>query len=87
MKPEEADYDLLKLANEKGKFAIGMGYPMNEEQSAAFERGIDEDWFSLVDIARIAHSEGQYVRVFKLTEAGRAEFSRLAESQRSQNEQ
>jgi hypothetical protein len=65
------DAELLALANEKGKFAIQIGFPMSEPLQEAFERGIDNEWFTLVDVSTIAHSGGACCRVFRLTEAGR----------------
>jgi hypothetical protein len=66
----KADAELLALANEKGKFAIQIGFPMPEPLQEAFERGIDNEWFTLVDVSAIAHSDGRYCRVFRLTQAG-----------------
>jgi len=66
----EADARLLSLANEKGKFAIQLGYEMDEAMNDAFERGIDKEWFTLVDIAPLAASAGVICRVFKLTALG-----------------
>ncbi len=67
----DADRRLLALANEKGKFAIQIGCPMDEALQAAFERGIDNEWFTLVDIAPLAHADGRVCRVFRLTETGK----------------
>lgn len=67
----EADARLLSLANEKGKFGITIGYPMDEALRDAFERGIDSEWFTLVDVAVIEHSDGQICRIFRLTDAGK----------------
>ena len=75
---DEADWYLLKLANEKGKFAIQVGMTGDAEQQAAFERGIDNVWFTLVDIGPIAYGPvGIQMRVFRLTPAGRDRRERL----------
>lgn len=77
---DEADLALLALANEKRRFAIQMG-GMTEENQGAFERGIDGEWFTLVDVAPLAHvphgrPSNAVFRVFRLTDAG---LRRLAE--------
>jgi hypothetical protein len=65
-----ADYALLKLANEKGKFAIQVNLPIPDLQHA-FERGIDAEWFTLVDVSFIAEIKAPVLmRVFRLTAAG-----------------
>ena len=40
---DESEWEILKLANKKDKFAIQMGAIPEEGQQAAFERGIDHD--------------------------------------------
>lgn len=74
MKDEEdrADYDLLSLANEKGKFGIALGLTLNQRGQFALERGIDEEWFTLVDISAIAEPVtcGVLLRIFRLTPEG-----------------
>ena len=68
----EADESLLGLANEKGKFAIELGLPLEQDYHAAFERGIDNEWFTLVDLCPVVESAfGRMMRVFRLTQAGR----------------
>ena len=75
---DQAEWEILKLANEKGKFAIQMGAIPEEDLQTAFERGIDNDWFTLVDVGPLAHaSPGMVMRVFKLTAAGRARHDEL----------
>lgn len=64
------DWDLLRLANEKGKFALSIGVILLPAMQWAFERGIDEQWFTLVDIAPLQVADFQMMRVFRLTEAG-----------------
>lgn len=74
MKDELAnDYALLSLASEKRKFAIELGCAMEPGMIDAFERGIDKEWFTLVDIStQVAASPGRVLRVFRLTNAGMA---------------
>lgn len=67
---EQADFELLSLASEKGKFGLQLDYPANESEQMAFERGIDNEWFIFVDLARIEAKPGLF-RIFKLREAGR----------------
>ncbi len=68
---DEADWEILKLANEKKKFAVQVGAGPSQEQQNALERGIDNDWFSLVDVGPIAHGPpGMMMRIFKLTVTG-----------------
>lgn len=76
---DEADWNILKLANPKGKFAIQVGpLPVRQEQEA-FERGIDNEWWRLVDIGPVSSApRGLVFRIFKLTEAGRARRVELA---------
>lgn len=70
MTTDEADFMLLKLANEKGKFAIEVGCKMGPDLRAAFERGIDNEWFTLVDVSGVTVVPGRLMRVFRLTAAG-----------------
>jgi hypothetical protein len=78
---QQADFDLLSLANEKGKFAIQLGYPMTQEEQDAFERGIDKHWFDLVDITTIARTpRATLMRVFRITPEGRDRLQRLKDS-------
>lgn len=78
---DAADLRLLKLANEKGKFAIEVGFPMDQDLQGAFERGIDNDWFTLVDLSPVACAPmGCLMRVFKLTAAGRYRLQALKRS-------
>lgn len=73
---DQADEHLLGLANEKGKFAIEIG-PMTQDYQDALERGIDNEWFTLVDVGPVtAAGFGRLMRVFRLTKAG---HERLAE--------
>lgn len=66
---EEQDLRLLSMANEKGKFALQVGYV--GELNAALERGMDESWFTLIDISpNLEAAPNRVMRVFKLTAAG-----------------
>jgi putative AlgH/UPF0301 family transcriptional regulator len=73
---EDCERFLLSLANEKGKFAIALGYSgWDQNMIDAFERGIDNDWFTLVDISTVGVFKGTQhektlLRIFKLTQAG-----------------
>ena len=66
----EADLRLLSLANEKRKFAIQIGYPMDADLQFAFERGIDNEWFTLVDISHVASAVGAGTQSRRLLAAG-----------------
>ena len=69
---EHEDFRLLSLANEKGKFAFQIAYGSADFQSV-FERGIDKQWFTLVDISPLPHAtpgDGRLFRIFRLTDAG-----------------
>lgn len=75
---DEADWLLLKLANEKGKFALGMGVIPDEQLQLAFERGIDADWFMLVDVSPLAAAPMSGIfRIFRLTQRGHARRAHL----------
>ena len=64
------DWALLKLANEKGKFALSLG-GVTPEVFDAFERGCEFGWFMMVDIAPLQQAGGVVCRVFWLTDVGR----------------
>lgn len=67
-----ADLRILGMANEKRKFAIAVSYPMDDEMVLAFERGIDNDWYQLVDVSPISLAPKVICRIFKVTDAGMA---------------
>ena len=68
---DEADWHILSLANDDhGKFAIEVGMPTNQDDIDAFERGIVDDWFNLVDVGIASYAPGRFMRIFKLTERG-----------------
>lgn len=60
---QEAEFDLLKLATEHGKFALGVTYAVERTQ-LALERLQLRDWVRLIDIAFIGAGQGQLCRVF-----------------------
>lgn len=74
---DEADWRLLSLANEKGKFAIPFGLAPAPELQAALERGIDREWFTLVDVGTVSALPGVLMRVFRLTRSGRERLADL----------
>lgn len=67
-----ADLALLSMANHKRKFGLAVGLCLDAPLQYALERGIDNDWFRLVDVSRAVVSDGQILRIFRLTEAGLA---------------
>ena len=78
-KDEEADFYLLGLANnEKHKFAIQVAMELTQSVQDAFERGIDFQWFTLVDVSTVTLTGDRLMRVFRLTEAGLARFAELS---------
>lgn len=77
---DEADYSILKLGNDKGKFALQIAVPLAEREQFAFERGIDKDWFRLVDISPLAEFPNpplKVFRIFKMTSLGRSRLATL----------
>ena len=67
---EQAENTFLALANERGKFAIGVNYAFRDEQHQfALERLQEREWIRLIDISTISGSEGQVCRIFLLTKA------------------
>ncbi|WP_155248592.1 hypothetical protein [Bradyrhizobium japonicum] len=76
---DQADWELLSLANEKGKFGIGLATKLEEDQQLAFERGIDAQWFTFVDLSTVASMPGAgLIQLYRLTEAGAARRAELA---------
>lgn len=78
---DEADETLLSLANERGKFALSVG-PMPAYIQEAFERGIDNQWFTLVDVGPVSAAPGHLMRVFRLTPAGVLRLADIRNEQR-----
>lgn len=76
---DQADWELLSLANEKGKFGIGLSTRLDDDLQLAFERGIDNQWFTFVDLSPVAAMPGAgLIRLYRLTEAGTARRAALA---------
>ena len=74
--PDLSDWMLLKLANEKGKFALGIPTPPSVHE--AFERGIDGEWFTLVDLTPLTQSGSDGVfKIYRLTKTGWRHHDRL----------
>jgi hypothetical protein len=78
MSPDAADRRLLSMASDKRKFALEFGQPVDPDLRASFERGIDEEWFTLVDVSFVATAGRRLMRVFRLTNAGMVRLERLA---------
>lgn len=66
---ETAERDLLALANERGKFGVEVGYPLDERRQEALERLQERDWIRLIDVSTTAVSQGKVLRLFLLTKA------------------
>jgi hypothetical protein len=67
-----SDYRLLSMAtDDTDKFALEIGLQLDEDLNEAFERGIQHDWFTLVDVGPIALKMNSCFRIFKLTLSGR----------------
>lgn len=75
---EEADWEVLRIADENGKFALPLGEELPTEIQAAFDGGLDRDWFRLFDVRPVQTLRTRFdpggriklMRVFKLTDAG-----------------
>ena len=80
----DADFELLSLASGNRKFAIELGLVFPPPLQFAFERGIDHEWFTLVDVSRVteAGTGNRLMRLFRLTDAGLARLAELATSRR-----
>lgn len=78
MTNDEADLIVLSRANEQGKFAVPLDATADKDIWAAFERGIDNDWYRLIDVAPISAMEGRMARIFRLTDAGRERLKQVA---------
>lgn len=73
-----ADFEILRLASDKRKFAIALDYPLDQRRQDALERGQEHEWFRLIDVTRVEAGRGQVLRVFRLTDAGIARLAALA---------
>jgi len=72
---ESVEFKILSLANEKGKFAVAVAQPLDEQHQRCFERGLDCDWYRLVDVSPIMTPTvglptPPTMRIFRLTESG-----------------
>lgn len=64
---EEAEFRLLHLMTAgTHKFAIEVGYPLDDEQQLAFERLMLKDWIRLIDVSSVVASHGRLMRVFRV---------------------
>jgi hypothetical protein len=73
---EQAEYELLKLANDKGKFAIPMAANMTDDHSDALERLQLREWIKLIDVSPLSIQTGKVFRVFMITPAARTWYRR-----------
>lgn len=72
MTEDQADFDLLSLAtDDTGKFAIAINCILPTHIQLAFERGLQNEWMRLIDIAFPAAVPNHLCRIFLLTKAGR----------------
>lgn len=66
-KAELYEFELLKMASEKSKFAIALSYKSTPEQQLALERLQDKEWVKLIDVSPLAYGPpGVIFRVFKV---------------------
>jgi hypothetical protein len=66
---EVAELGLLRLASEKGKFAVSIRRNMSQADQDALERLQLREWIKLIDVTPIWLSEGRgdLFRIFMLT--------------------
>ena len=57
--------ELLKLANNNGKFAIQLGHAMSYDRQNAFEWMLMNDWIRLIDVTALSHGPGGIFRVYR----------------------
>jgi hypothetical protein len=75
---DTADFNVLSVANERGKFAVGLtGAGWSDAHQRAFERGLEQDWYRFIDIAFLSAADGRLCKVYLLTSAGRARLDEL----------
>jgi hypothetical protein len=70
---ELVEYELLKLANEFGKFAIQLGL-IEGEMQLALERLQIRRWITLIDISPLAEYPNQLFRIFLASDTAMAWF-------------
>lgn len=78
---EKEDLAFLNVASDKGVFNIEIGSGLEIGMSNAFDRGVDEEWFTLIDVRPIG-SEKSF-RVFRLTKRGLARRTALRRTARN----
>lgn len=64
---EQAEHELLGMANEQGKFAVALGHSMDKRLQAALERLQIRRWVTLIDLSNIAEMPGPVFRIFLAT--------------------
>jgi hypothetical protein len=76
---DEYEWDILKMATaDKGKFAIGFLFTDDVKLAEAFERGLDENWYTLIDVTmQMAIAPGLPMRVYRLTDIGKLRYNEL----------
>jgi hypothetical protein len=72
---EQAEWDLLKMANAKGKFAVGIGAD-NQRLGQALERLLVRRWVTLIDVSPIKFDPGRLYRIFLATDEAMIWFRR-----------
>lgn len=62
------ELEILKMANEKGKFAIPLDERLGRRSQEALERLMDKDWIRLIDVTPLAFDgrPGKFYRVFRV---------------------
>lgn len=76
---DEAEWTVLSKANELGKFAVPIDqFFAPDAISAAFERGMVERWYTLIDVSRLLIAgRPDLCRVYLLTDAGKQRLAAL----------
>jgi hypothetical protein len=75
LEEQAAELKLLKLSNEKGKFAISLTERLLDDEQLAHERLMERGWVRLIDVSMIRAANGIF-RIFLLSEDAR-EFLRI----------
>lgn len=74
---EKLEYDILKIANEDGRFALQIGHLFDTPGAqAAFERLLFRRWIALMDISPITSFPDRVFRVFLASDEAMAWFRR-----------
>lgn len=78
MTHDEAEWEILKRANVKDKFAVPLRLGQPEAIQLAFERGLDARWYELIDISALSEMPGiGLCKIFRLTDKGIARRKQL----------